>query len=119
MKSASKNWRAIWKKVALPDKKANDLYVSFAAESCSDIHVQNIRHSCGNFCSFIQLSGGASLGDVSYPLLEKYDLEGRKNSIAFSITEGLVEGFLSYWTNQGAVSYGLGFLCTISSPQES
>lgn len=89
-------------------RKAVDIYVSFAAGARSDMHVQNIRHSCEHFCSFVQLGGGTSLDDVTYLLLEKYDFEGRKDNTAFSIREGLVEGFLLYWANKNVFSYGYG-----------
>jgi len=89
-------------------REAIDIYVSFVAGTRSDIHVRNIRHSCEHFCSFIQLSGGTSLDDVTYLLLEKYDLEGRKDHTAFSIREGLVKGFLLYWAEKRVVSYGYG-----------
>lgn len=89
-------------------RKVIDLYVTSTAQSRSDVHVRNIRHSCEHFCSFVQLSGGASLDDISYLLLETYDLEGRKSTTAFSIKEGLVEGFLFYWADKGIVPYGYG-----------
>jgi len=89
-------------------RKAVDIYVLFVTGTRSDIHVQNIRHSCEHFCSFIQLNGGTSLSDVTYPLLEKYDHEGRRDNTAFSIREGLVEGFLLYWADKNVLSYGYG-----------
>jgi len=89
-------------------RKAIDIYVSFVAGTRSDMHVWNIRHSCEHFCSFVQLGGGTSLDNVNYLLLEKYDLEGRKDNTAFFIREGLVEGFLLYWADKGVFSHGYG-----------
>jgi len=89
-------------------RSAIDIYVSFIAEAHPDTHVRNIRHACTHFCSFVQLSGGKSLNDVTYLLLEKYDLEGRKDNAAFYIREGLIEGFLLHLADKGACSYGYG-----------
>jgi len=84
-------------------------YISSITEDYTYIHLKNIRNASNRFLGFLHVNGIDSLNAVDYPILERYDKDGRQYNKAFYIAEGLVEGFFFHLASRGICSYGFGW----------
>jgi len=77
-----------------------------SANRYADVHLNNIRHACTQFCCFAQYNGVCSVEEMDYPILELFDRFMRESGKAYYIKEGLVSGFLKHLANEGRCRIG-------------
>lgn len=72
----------------------------------TDVHLNNIRRACTQFCCFAQYNGVCSVEEIDYPILELFDRFQRESGKAYYIKEGLVCGFLKHLADEGLCRIG-------------
>lgn len=78
----------------------------FSANHYADVHLNNIRRACTQFCCFAQYNGACSVEEIDYPILELFDRFLRESCKAYYIREGLVYGFLKHLAKEGCFRIG-------------